>query len=161
RTPWKRPPIPNSARRSSPRSHWTFGARTKPSNSTNTQSSAKAPRQQAPELNEAEMAEFSQAFSRLIQDERPGGKQFGEVITRLANEGVIVSGDSNLETELYEIASQIEDEVSDFFGLLGCTLYHNPKLGYFRLFPPAAKSPCIAQSAGAQEGESESAATGF
>lgn len=107
------------------------------------------------------MAEFSQALARLIQEERPGGKQFSDIIARLANDGVIVAGDSNVETELYDAATQIEDEISDFFGVLGCTVYHNPKLGYFRLFPPAARSPSMAQFSAATEAENEAASTGL
>jgi Domain of unknown function (DUF4194) len=107
------------------------------------------------------MAEFSQALARLIQEERSGGKDFTEIAARLANDGAIVSGDSKLETELYDAAAQVADEVSDYFGILGCTLYHNPKLGYFRLFPPAAKSPSVAQFAGATEGENESVGAGL
>lgn len=107
------------------------------------------------------MAEFSQALARLIQEERPGGKQFADIIARLANDGVIVSGDSNLETELYDAATQIEDEISDFFGVLGCTLHHNSKLGYFRLYPPAAKSPSVAPFAGAKEADGETGGAGL
>lgn len=94
------------------------------------------------------MAEFSEAISRLVRDEKPGVKLFSDIVGRLANTGTIVAQDSNLERELYEAAVQIEDEVSDFFSLLGCTLFHNQPLAYFRVFPPAAKSPCVAQSAG-------------
>jgi uncharacterized protein DUF4194 len=102
------------------------------------------------------MAEFSEALVRLLQNDRPGGRQFTDIVARLADDGAIVSGDSNIETELYDIATQIQDEISDFFSILGCTLYHNPKLQYFRLFPPAARSPCLAQFAAATEGDGES-----
>jgi|SRR6266850_3026508 len=105
------------------------------------------------------MAEFSQAVARFVEDDRPGARSFADIITRLANDGVIVSGDSNIETELYEAAAQIEDEVADFFGLLGCTVYHNRKLSYVRLFPPAAKSPCVVQMAGSKEGDSDVSGT--
>lgn len=104
------------------------------------------------------MPEFSDAVLRLRAEERPGAKQFGFVIARLADDGVIVSGDSNLETELYEAAAALEEEISDFFGVLGCTLYHNRKLAYLRLFPPAAKSPCVAQVEGAKEDDGQTLA---
>ena len=97
------------------------------------------------------MPEFSDAVLRLRAEERPGAKQFGNVVARLADNGVIVSGDSNLETELYEAAAELEEEISDFFGVLGCTLYHNRKLAYMRLFPPAAKSPCVVRVESAKE----------
>ncbi len=101
------------------------------------------------------MPEFSDAVLRLRAEERPGAKQFGTVVARLADDGVIVSGDSHLETELYEAAAELEEEIRDFFGVLGCTLYHNRKLAYIRLFPPAAKSPCVVQVEGAKEDEGQ------
>src|SRR5438067_6548400 len=99
------------------------------------------------------MPQFSDAVLRLRAEERPGAKEFGNIVARLADDGVIVSGDSNLETELYEAAAGLEEEISDFFGVLGCTLYHDRKLAYMRLFPPAAKSPCVVQLEGAKEDE--------
>jgi hypothetical protein len=99
------------------------------------------------------MAEFSDALTRLHETERPGVKHFQDVISRLAHSGVIVAEDSQVEAQLYEAAAQLKDELMDFFALLGCTLFHESKLGYFRLFPPAAKSPCIAPSSGARESD--------
>ncbi len=99
------------------------------------------------------MAEFSEALNRLHGAERAGARRFQDIIGRLAHAGVVVAEDSQLEMELYEAAAQIEDELSDFFALLGCTLFHNPKLAYFRLFPPSAKSPCVAQFFATKDGE--------
>src|ERR1051326_7246734 len=106
------------------------------------------------------MSEFSNAFSRIIQSDRIGARRFSDIIERLANDGVIVLGDSNVESELYENAIQIEDEIADYFGLLGCVLHHNPRLGYFRLFPRGAKSPCVVQ-AWTNEAELGAVATGL
>lgn len=99
------------------------------------------------------MAEFSEALIRLHSTERAGAKHFQDIVARLAHAGVIVAEDSQLEAQLYEAAAQLEDELSDLFALLGCTLFHNSKLAYFRLFPPAAKSPCVAQFSATKEGE--------
>lgn len=105
------------------------------------------------------MAEFTRAFNRLVEEDRPGAPQFRDVVSRLCSHGVLVHGDSILETELYEAAVHLEEEVRDYLSLLGCLLHHNPQLRYFRLFPPAARSPIVANKEGSREDESESAST--
>lgn len=97
------------------------------------------------------MAEFTLAYNRLLDDERPGAKRLGDVIERLGDHGVLVYGDSQLESDLYETAIGLEEELRDYFSFLRVTLFHNPQLRYMRLFPPAARSPVVAGTEAAQE----------
>jgi hypothetical protein len=97
------------------------------------------------------MAEFTLAWNRLLDSERPGAKRLVDVIERLGDNGVIVYGDSQLESELYETAVALEDELRDYFSFLRVALFHNPHLRYMRLFPPGARSPVVAGTEGAQE----------
>jgi hypothetical protein len=97
------------------------------------------------------MKEFTEAHNRLLENHRPRAKELPKLLARLANYGVLTYGDSQAESDLYELAAGLEDEVRDYFSLLGVTLFHNPHLRYMRLFPPGARSPVLAGTEGSQE----------
>lgn len=105
------------------------------------------------------MAEFAAALGRLIDEERPGAKRFPDIVARICNTGTLVHGESAAETELYELAVHLEEELRDFVGVLGCLLFHNPNQRYMRLFPPGAKSPAVASTEGAREDATEGGST--
>ncbi len=87
------------------------------------------------------MNDFSGVVHQLMLDDRIGKDRFRQVISRLAAEGGLYPADSELERSLYDDALPVLTEIEDYFSIMGCTLVHNPGLGYMRLYPPNATSP--------------------
>jgi hypothetical protein len=87
------------------------------------------------------MSDFSGVVHQLMLDDRIGKDRFRQVISRLAAEGGLYPADSDLERGLYDDALPVLTEIEDYFAIMGCTLVHNPGLGYLRLYPPNSTSP--------------------
>jgi hypothetical protein len=89
------------------------------------------------------MSDFRGVLNQLALDDRIGVDRFRQIAARLAAEGGLYPADSDLERGLYDDALPVLDEVEDYFSIMGCTLVHNPGLGYMRLYPPQATSPAV------------------
>ncbi|MGE5465651.1 MAG: DUF4194 domain-containing protein [Methanocella sp.] len=87
------------------------------------------------------MAEFSDALDRVCNDESARERVFRSILVRLLNDGVIIAGDSEIETDLYDALTSLQDEVEDYFSVSGCRLVHNANMRCFRLYPPRPSSP--------------------
>jgi hypothetical protein len=94
------------------------------------------------------MGEFTRVISQLESDDRVKPQRFQEIVARLLSESIIVAGDSQVESELYEIAVLLHPELADWFAVAGLSLVHNQAHRYFRLYPPAATSPGAKDSGG-------------
>jgi hypothetical protein len=70
--------------------------------------------------------------------------RFREITTRLFAWGVVLRDEDGVEQRLYDDALRIEDVLSDYFSLAGFRLVHDTKNEFFRLYPPGAQVPGIA-----------------
>lgn len=70
--------------------------------------------------------------------------RFREITTRLFAWGVVLRDEDGVEQRLYDDAIRIEDVLSDYFSLAGFRLVHDTKNEFFRLYPPGAQVPGIA-----------------
>src|SRR5882672_6001858 len=87
------------------------------------------------------MGEFTRVVSELEAQDRVKPQRFQEIVAQLLSESIIVAGDSQAETEMYEVAMLLQVELADWFAVAGLDLVHNNAHQYFRLYPPAATSP--------------------
>jgi hypothetical protein len=87
------------------------------------------------------MAEFSAALNRIQADERITAERFGEIAARLASEGSLHPDRSEAERLAYDDAVRVQDELEDYFMVMGCRLAHNRALGYMHLYPPGSTAP--------------------
>jgi len=87
------------------------------------------------------MAEFTAALNRLQADERISAHRFGELAARLASEGSLHPDRSEAEKLAYDDAMRVQDELEDYFMVMGCRLAHNRALGYMHLYPPGSTAP--------------------
>lgn len=87
------------------------------------------------------MAEFTAALNRLQADERISTQRFGELAARLASEGSLHPDRSEAEKLAYDDAVRVQDELEDYFMVMGCRLAHNRALGYMHLYPPGSTAP--------------------
>ncbi len=87
------------------------------------------------------MAEFTAALNRLQADERVSAHRFGELAARLASEGSLHPDRSEAERLAYDDAVRVQDELEDYFSVMGCRLAHNRALGYMHLYPPGSTAP--------------------
>ena len=100
------------------------------------------------------MAEFTAALNRIHADERITAERFGEVAARLASEGSLHPDRSEAERLAYDDAVRVQDELEDYFMVMGCKLAHNRALGYMHLYPPGSTAPGAPASDG-KERESD------
>ena len=68
-------------------------------------------------------------------------ERFQTLAIRLLDTGVLASGDSQLETELYQDAARVEEVLHSYFDIIGCTLFHDHAFEYMRLYPPGSDIP--------------------
>ena len=68
-------------------------------------------------------------------------EQFRELLVRLLNFGVLVRGESLIETELYDRFVRIEELVGEALSLYSIELYHDRRFEYVRLYPPGSRTP--------------------
>lgn len=91
------------------------------------------------------------SLHKTIQDELRGTpvsfERFQTLAIRLLDTGVLASGDSQLETELYQDAARVEELLHSYFDIIGCVLHHDHGFEYMRLYPPGSEIP------GQQNGE--------
>jgi hypothetical protein len=82
---------------------------------------------------------------KSIQDALHGSpvsfERFQTLAIRLLDTGVLASGDSQLETELYQDAARVEEVLHSYFDIIGCTLFHDHGFEYMRLYPPGSDIP--------------------
>lgn len=71
--------------------------------------------------------------------------RFQEIVHRLFSSGIIIRDDDRVEERLYDDARRIEDLLSEVFSMLGFRLVHDLKNEYFRLYPPGAQIPGVAE----------------
>ena len=69
--------------------------------------------------------------------------RFKEISIRLLGSNVLVYGDSQVETQMYNDAVKVEHLIEDYFSLIGCRLLHDSSTKHFRLYPPGASIPGI------------------
>lgn len=70
--------------------------------------------------------------------------QFKEIVIRLYSAGVILRAEGGTEARLYDEARRIEPLLNEYFSMAGFRLIHNSEFTYFRLYPPGALIPGIA-----------------
>ncbi|RJF92478.1 DUF4194 domain-containing protein [Noviherbaspirillum saxi] len=71
-------------------------------------------------------------------------ERFQEITNRLMAYGVIVRADESVEQRLYDDARRIENIIEEVFFLIGFRLLHDSSLEFFRLYPPGAQVPGVA-----------------
>ena len=85
------------------------------------------------------------SLHKTIQDELRrtpvSFERFQTLAIRLLDTGVLASGDSQLETELYQDAARVEELLHAYFDIIGCTLHHDHGFEYMRLYPPGSEIP--------------------
>lgn len=93
------------------------------------------------------MSEFADFHERLERDDLVDAKTFGRICERLLSESIIVSGDSQTETELYDAAVHVQRDLAEYFAVCRLQLVHHENRRYFRLYPPQGASPTAPQDA--------------
>jgi hypothetical protein len=68
-------------------------------------------------------------------------EQLQELLVRLMNYGVLLRGESQTATELYDRFVRVEDLVGESLQLYGITLHHDRRFEYVRLYPPGSRTP--------------------
>ncbi|MDH5185248.1 MAG: DUF4194 domain-containing protein [Gammaproteobacteria bacterium] len=85
------------------------------------------------------------SLHKTLQDELRGTpvsfERFQTLAIRLLDTGVLSSGDSQLETELYQDAARVEELLHSYFDIIDCTLFHDHGFEYMRLYPPGSDIP--------------------
>jgi len=85
------------------------------------------------------------SLHKTIQDELRttpvSFERFQTLAIRLLDTGVLASGDSQLESELYQDAARVEELLHSYFDIIGCTLHHDHGFEYMRLYPPGSEIP--------------------
>ena len=79
---------------------------------------------------------------------------FERTVQRLLDHGILWNEENRVETELYAVACRIETHLEDYLGLMGFRLYHDTTYQYFKVYPPGAAVPVLAD-------EPDPAARGF
>ena len=85
------------------------------------------------------------SLHKTIQDELRttpvSFERFQTLAIRLLDTGVLSSGDSQLESELYQDAARVEELLHSYFDIIGCRLFHDHNFEYMRLYPPGSYIP--------------------
>ena len=68
-------------------------------------------------------------------------EQLRELLVRLLNFGVLVRGESQIETELYDRYVRVEELVQEVLSLYHMQLHHDRRLEYVRVYPPGSRTP--------------------
>jgi len=87
------------------------------------------------------MIELHRALKQALKDTPVSFERFQTVAIRLLDSGVLASGDSQLETALYNDAVRAMAPLQAYFDIIGCTLYHDHAYEYIRLYPPGSEIP--------------------
>lgn len=87
------------------------------------------------------MIELHRAIKQALKDTPVSFERFQTVAIRLLDSGVLASGDSQLETALYNDAVRSLSPLQAYFDIIGCTLYHDHAYEYIRLYPPGSEIP--------------------
>lgn len=68
-------------------------------------------------------------------------EQLQELLVRLLNYGVLVRGESQTVTELYDRFVRVEELVGESLQLYGISMHHDRRFEYVRLYPPGSRTP--------------------
>ena len=68
-------------------------------------------------------------------------EQLQELLVRLLNYGVLVRGESQIETEMYDRFVRVEELVGELLSLYRIRLHHDRRFEYVRLYPPGSRTP--------------------
>ncbi len=68
-------------------------------------------------------------------------EQLQELLVRLLNYGVLVRGESQTVTELYDRFVRVEELVGESLQLYGISVHHDRRFEYVRLYPPGSRTP--------------------
>lgn len=82
------------------------------------------------------MNDIFDATQKVLKKTSVNMPRFQQIVARLLGRGIIVYGDSQAESELYNDASRVESLLIDYFSVFGATLFHDHHFSYFRLYPP-------------------------
>jgi hypothetical protein len=84
------------------------------------------------------------ALTTSLEDTSVGLERFQAIVLRLLDNGAVCHGDSRVESELYNDAVRVDELLAGYFEIAGCRLFHDRHYRYFRLFPPGADVPGLA-----------------
>jgi len=82
-------------------------------------------------------------FANALKEDKYGHdiETFADVTNYLLERGVIVRGDTELETKLYDYYATFNQHIESFFAIMRVQVYHNEEQQSIRIFAPASKTP--------------------
>lgn len=95
------------------------------------------------------MSSIQDALTQTLQPTRVTSNRFQEIVLRLLDTSVICFAESQAEAALYNDAARVEALLTDYFGVMGCRLYHDREFRYLRLYAPGALIPGVDGESGA------------
>jgi hypothetical protein len=72
--------------------------------------------------------------------------EFSELLIRLLDYGVIMRGESQIETTLYDRYLQCTEVVGEYLSLIKVSIFHDRQFCFIRAFPPGAIVPGLQSS---------------
>jgi len=76
-----------------------------------------------------------------LEKENINLSEFRELIIRLLNYSVLCRHESQVEQQLYDRYMRIPNLVKEYLAMTGIYIFHDTRLEYIRLYPPASQVP--------------------
>ena len=87
---------------------------------------------------------ISRTLQTLLDEKDLSLKDFQRVVLRLLDRQVVCRGDSERDTECYDLYVRMEELILDYLGVLGIHCFRNDAGGYLIAYPPGSEIPGIA-----------------
>lgn len=84
---------------------------------------------------------LNEYIEKRLESAAVSPEQLQELLVRLLNFGVLVRGESLIETELYDRFVRVEELIGEVLSLYSIELYHDRRFEYVRLYPPGSRTP--------------------
>lgn len=84
---------------------------------------------------------LNEYIEKRLESAAVSPEQLQELLVRLLNFGVLLRGESLIETELYDRFVRVEELIGEVLSLYSIELYHDRRFEYVRLYPPGSRTP--------------------
>jgi hypothetical protein len=83
-------------------------------------------------------------LAKELENRNLGMAEFRAVLLRLLDKQVIYRHESQVEAELYDLFVRMQAIVEAYLGILGMTVFFNPRLNFVIVYPPGSDIPGVA-----------------